>query len=317
MTGNPFSTLIIRIMRPVVRLLMRFGIPYKSCVEAIKWCYVDVATHDFAVDGQQTKSRVAVITGLTRIEVERLQREAPPAAHDNARAHHRAARVLTGWSSDPLYLDADGRPMPLPVDGPAPSFAALVTAYSGGTTLRAVLDECLRVGAVQRVAPDRVALLQADFIAVEDADQSQSLAIMGLSGQDLLGTIERNLRPGQTDRYLQRLVQQADLRSSQVAAARQYIRRKSLQLLEDVDLYLAHLARDQASLPLDPGDLVVERLGLGLYYFQDEPAPPPIAHDRRGRKSTPATAIAATAATPGIRNPDSGATAPRRQGRLS
>lgn len=288
---NPFSTLIIRIMRPVVRLLMRFGIPYKACAEAIKWCYVDVATRDFAVDGQQTKSRVAVITGLTRMEVEKLQREAPPAAHDNARAHHRAARVLTGWASDPQYLDRDGRPLTLPVEGPAPSFAALVTRYSGGTTLRAVLDECTRVGAVQRVDEHTVTLLQADFIADADADHQQGLAVMGLSGQDLLGTIERNLRPEQTDRYLQRLVQQVGLREPQVLAARQYIRRKALQLIEDVDLYLARLAREQElDAQVEPAAAVVERVGLGLYYFQDEPAPPPVQHDRRGRKQRSATA---------------------------
>ena len=31
--------------------------------------------------------------------------------------------------------------MRLTIDGPAPSFAALVQSYSGGTTVRAVLDE--------------------------------------------------------------------------------------------------------------------------------------------------------------------------------
>lgn len=293
MSANPFSTLIIRIMRPVVRLLMRCGIPYRACSEAIKWCYVDVATRDFAVDGKQTKSRVAVITGLTRIEVEKLQNEPAPAAHDNARSHHRAARVLTGWAADPAYLDRDGRPRVLPVDGPLPSFATLVARYSGGTTLRAVLDECLRVQAVERLDGDRVALLQVDFIATDDPGQEQGLAIMGLSGGDLLGTIERNLRPGQLERDLQRLVQQVGLRRSQVPAARQYVRRKALQLLEDVDLFLARLAHEQESHPADPDDPPVERLGLGLYWFQDEPEPPPIEHDRRGRnkaaarKSTP------------------------------
>lgn len=281
MSSGPFSTLLIRIMRPVVRLLLRYGIAYKTASAAIKWCYVDVATRDFAVDGKQTKARVAVITGLTRIEVEKLQREPAPAAHDNTRSHHRAARVLTGWSADSHYLDLQGRPLRLPVDGPAPSFAALVVAYSGGTTLRAVLDECLRVGAVRRGDDGLLELVQADFIAVDDVDQEQALAIMGLSGNDLLGTIERNLRPGQTDRYLQRLVQQVGLRQSQVPAARQYLRRKAMQLIEDVDLFLARLVQE----PHEPGDTEVERLGLGVYYFQDEPAPPPIEHDRRGRKT--------------------------------
>lgn len=287
MNAGDFSTLLIRILRPVVRLLLRFGIPYKAASAALRWCYVDVATRDFAVEGKQTKARVAVITGLTRIEVERLQREPAPAAHDNARSHHRAARVLTGWSTDPVYLDLHGVPRLLPLEGAEPSFSGLVQAYSGGTTMRAVLDECLRVGAVVRETDDRLRLCNPDFIASGDAGQEQGIAIMGLSGNDLLGTIERNLRPGQTDTYFQRLVQQTGLRRSQVPAARQYLRRKALQLVEDVDLFLARLARDARE---DPDDPQVERLGLGVYYFQDEPDPPPIEHDRRGRKQAPARA---------------------------
>lgn len=283
MNAGVFSTLLIRILRPVVRLLLRFGIPYKAASAALRWCYVDVATRDFAVEGKQTKARVAVITGLTRIEVERLQREPAPASHDNARAHHRAARVLTGWSTDPAYLDLQGVPRLLPLEGEEPSFSSLVQAYSGGTTTRAVLDECLRVGAVLRLPDDRLKLHKADFIASGDLGQEQGIAIMGLSGNDLLGTIERNLRPDQTDTYFQRLVQQTGLRRSQVPAARQYLRRKALQLVEDVDLFLARLARDVEELPEDPP---VERLGLGVYYFQDEPDPPPIEHDRRGRKQS-------------------------------
>jgi hypothetical protein len=64
--------------------------------------------------------------------------------------YNRATRVLTGWARDADFLDRRGQPRPLEVDGAA-SFAVLVKRYSGDMPARAVLDELVRVGAVERL----------------------------------------------------------------------------------------------------------------------------------------------------------------------
>ena len=62
------------VMRPIVRILLRYGIGYREFVEVTKTAYVDVASSDFGLRGRPTNiSRVAVMTGLTRKEVKRLR----------------------------------------------------------------------------------------------------------------------------------------------------------------------------------------------------------------------------------------------------
>lgn len=61
------------VMRPIVRILLRYGIGYREFLEVTKTAYVDVASSDFGLRGRPTNiSRVAVMTGLTRKEVKRL-----------------------------------------------------------------------------------------------------------------------------------------------------------------------------------------------------------------------------------------------------
>lgn len=40
---------LIKIFRLLVRMLLRLHIPYKACADALRWTYVDVATHKFAI----------------------------------------------------------------------------------------------------------------------------------------------------------------------------------------------------------------------------------------------------------------------------
>ena len=62
------------VLRPITRILLRYGIGYREFVEVAKTAYVDVASSDYGLRGRPTNiSRVAVMTGLTRKEVKRLR----------------------------------------------------------------------------------------------------------------------------------------------------------------------------------------------------------------------------------------------------
>ena len=63
-----------RILYPLVRILLRNGIPSDAMTELVRQTYVDVAESEFAIDGKrQTTARISVITGLNRKEVARLR----------------------------------------------------------------------------------------------------------------------------------------------------------------------------------------------------------------------------------------------------
>jgi hypothetical protein len=56
---------------------------------------------------------------------------------------------MHGWFTDPRFVDDNGKPRALPVTGTA-SFQDLVKQFSGDIPKRAVLDELLAAGMVQR-----------------------------------------------------------------------------------------------------------------------------------------------------------------------
>ena len=62
------------VLKPMARILLRFGVSYKDFNEIVKTAFVDVASADYGIRGRPTNiSRVAVMTGMTRKEVRRIR----------------------------------------------------------------------------------------------------------------------------------------------------------------------------------------------------------------------------------------------------
>src|SRR5262245_55906575 len=83
------------------------------------------------------RSRIAILSGLTRKEVQRLLAQPPHAEAVTEEEYHRASRVITGWVRDPDFGDGKGHPHPLRMEGKRASFSALVKRYSGDIPVRA------------------------------------------------------------------------------------------------------------------------------------------------------------------------------------
>ena len=112
------SAAITMLLRPLVRLLLRNHVPYRTFADLAKRVYVDVATEEFGIPGRkQSKSRVSIITGLSRKEVLRVKRF--PAQDDLGalERYNRAARVIAGWVRDRRFGDESGQPADLPFEG--------------------------------------------------------------------------------------------------------------------------------------------------------------------------------------------------------
>ncbi|MGE5754015.1 MAG: DUF6502 family protein, partial [Deltaproteobacteria bacterium] len=106
--------------------LLRNGVPYQTFADIAKRVYVDLATEKFDIPGRKpSKSRVAILTGLSRREVLRVKRL--PAQDDLGALDriNRAARVIAGWVRDPRFIDKSGQPTVLPFDEGNVSFRKL------------------------------------------------------------------------------------------------------------------------------------------------------------------------------------------------
>ena len=137
-------------LKPLVRLLIAQGVTHAEFAETVKEVYVETALRHFDDDGRVNKSRVAILTGLTRKEVKNvIDRHLEEGASD--RNYSRPERVLSGWFSDPKYTGPYGIPLELPYEASEPgglSFVSLVKQYSGDMAPRQMLNELVQAGSI-------------------------------------------------------------------------------------------------------------------------------------------------------------------------
>ena len=135
-----------RLMRPLFRLLLRHGVPFGAFEELARRTYVDVAFADFGIGGKRpSASRVSILSGLSRKEVQRLAHEPLVPESDAGARYNRAARMLTGWVRDRDFCEENGQPRALDPEGDL-GFAGLVKRHSGDVPSRAILDELEAIG---------------------------------------------------------------------------------------------------------------------------------------------------------------------------
>jgi hypothetical protein len=145
-------TAILLVLRPIARALLRGGVGYREFCEISKVAFVDVATSDYGLRGRPTNvSRVAVMTGLTRKEVRRIRSQGDASAHFERAKDTPIAQILHRWHTDTEFLSATGEPLPLSLDSPNKSFAALVKKYGGDVPPGAMRTELMRIGAIEEL----------------------------------------------------------------------------------------------------------------------------------------------------------------------
>jgi hypothetical protein len=260
------SAATLTFLRPLVRLFLRNGFSAKTFFELAKQTYVEVARDECGVRGKKASiSRIAILTGLTRKEVQLLLTN--PEARDTApeEQYNRAARVIGGWLKDPAFSDGKGHPVSLQLYGKRGSFSALVKRYSGDMPVRAIFDELVHVGAVQELKDGRICLRSRGYIPQKG--DAEKLAILGTDTADLIATIDYNLYQAPSKPRFQRKlmydnVPQEAAKDFQILAAAQ-----GQELLETLDRWLSH--RDRDVNPSSKGTGRV-RVGLGVYQFEED-----------------------------------------------
>jgi Family of unknown function (DUF6502) len=262
---KPLYAAILRLLRPLIRILLKNGVSFNTFSELAKWAYIDVAAKEFGIEGRkQSTSRVSVITGLSRREVMCVRKLQPPDVTAGTERHNRAARVIAAWRRENDFLDGKGKPAALPMDGRGATFSELVKRYSGNVPPRAVLDELINVGAVERLADGRVCLLTRAYIP-KNLD-AHKFNILGTDVQYLISTINHNLDPAATAPLFQRKVAYDNLPDDVLPQFRRLFARRAQSLLESADKWLAQRDRDTNPTLEGTGR---NRAGFGIFFFEE------------------------------------------------
>lgn len=259
------QTAVITILRPLVRLLLRNGMPYGTFADLAKWVYVDVASRDFSLEQRkQSASRVSIITGLNRKEVARMQSMTPLSEDHSIEEYNRAARVVAGWVRD--YPDASGEGVrTLPFTGEKNSFSQLVKNYSGDMPARAVLDELIAMGTVVK-EPDSTLRLTTRLYVPRGTD-STKLSVLGQDVSDLIAAIDHNLTCEPEQAYFQRSMFSNNVSAEAVEILRQDAMVHAQSLLDHQHKQLAKYDRDVAP---EVGGTGRKRVTLGIYFFEED-----------------------------------------------
>lgn len=256
---------ITKLLRPLVMFLLRNGVPYQTFADIAKRVYVDLATEKFYIPGRkQSKSRVSILTGLSRREVLRVKRLPSRDDLEALDRINRAARVITGWLRDRRFSDESGQPTDLPFEGGSICFQQLVKAYSGDAPARAVLDELMRVGVVERTPDGRIRLLERSYIP--KSGEIDKIAILGSDTSDLVSTIDHNICHPE-DPFFQRKVNYDNLPSEALPELKKLAAEQSQALLENLDRWMSE--RDRDVNPQVPGT-GRKRAMVGIYYFHED-----------------------------------------------
>ncbi|MDH3526720.1 MAG: DUF6502 family protein [Gammaproteobacteria bacterium] len=258
--NRALSASILRLLRPLVRILLRNGVAYGSFTELARKVYVDVAFEEFAPKGKkQTVSRVSAMTGLTRKEVKRLLEMEGPVDPASRERFNRGVRVISGWLHDKRFHDAGGKPADLPVDSKRNSFADLVKEYSGDIPTKAMLTMLEEAGNVRQVK-GKVRLVRHAY--VPGNDPVDMLQILGTDVGELIATIDHNLTAGPDDLLFQRKVAYDSIDPAAVAKLKKMSFKKAQALLEQLD---RQFSRHELETESDDGG---KYISLGIYYYE-------------------------------------------------
>jgi len=257
---------VIKLLRPLVRALLRNGVPYGAFADLAKRAFVDVAMKEFEVSGKkQTISRASTITGLSRKEIKRLLDIDEEQDRDMVVRYNRAARVVYGWVHDKSYSDSKGEAALLEFENGNPSFSSLVKTYSGDVPPRAILDELLKVGVVEKRADGKIKLLARAYIPQHGT--SEKLALLGRDVAGLIRTMDENIHGVNEKPKFQRKVFYDNLPVEVLPRLQAILADRGQELLEFLDQWMASHDRDVNPKASGTGRAAA---GIGIYYFEED-----------------------------------------------
>jgi hypothetical protein len=259
---------VAALLRPLFRLLLRHSMSYGEFEALARRVFVDVAMTDFTIAGKKPSiSRAAILSGLTRRDVQNLVTTPIESATETGERFNRAVRVLNGWLHDHRSAATRDEPHALPIEGKR-GFSTLVRKHAGDVPVMAVLDELKRAGAVRLREDGRVELANRGYVPQRSV--VDKLGMLGTDAADLIDTIDHNLQHGETAPRFQRKVMYHCVPVALLPAFRKLSVGQSQALLERLDKWLhEHQAEPHA----DATGGACARIGVGIYHFEEPAAP--------------------------------------------
>ena len=259
-----------RVLRPMVKLMLSRGITYPYVADLFKALFVEVADKDFRIEAKSpTDSRVSLVSGVHRKEVNRLRQEMHSDVETVPSVVSLGAQLVAVWLGSAQYLDENKQPKPLArfaSDGGDMSFEALVANVNSDIRSRVVLDEWLRLGVVHMDEQKRVCLNVQAFVPAAGFDEKAFY--FGHNLHDHMAAASHNLL-GMGKPFLERSVYSDALSAASVSELAAQSEQLGMQVL---------LALNERAISLEEADAKAteehtpakQRMTFGIYFYTDE-----------------------------------------------
>ena len=253
-------------LRPIVKILLRYGIGYSEFAEMVKTVFVDVGSSDFGIRGRPTNiSRVAVMTGLTRKEVRRLRTKIESGDESITVKSTPISEIIHRWHAEDDFLDDSGRPAVLPFAGSEISFSELVRRFGGDVPPGAMRTELKRVGAINEETNGDLRLVRRTVIPDDDSDN----IVTGIvhAAYPLLSVLSHNTDPDRADEGMaQYTAFSLNIDKKDLTRLRRICRDRLSDYAESFDdLFMAYESVSNTEPKKEKGQSVA----VGLYFFEE------------------------------------------------
>lgn len=273
MSGSSLSDLRLlagfrHLMVPLVRILVRNSIPYRDFSGIVKTLFARIALDELSKKGQHVSlAKLAIVSGLTRRELAQVFAEDDSLNRALASNAAAIAHLLQGWHTDPEFTGPYGFPRELS-DSRSSSgqlgFAELVGRYAPQSHMEVMMDELLRVGAMERLADSKLLkVLMRTYIPEKMAPELIEVFSRGV--RRYVETVDHNLGNnfGEEKRFERWVFPDFGLDPKDWGQFRELVNDRLVRLIDDLDTKFVEFNKAAQT---SEGSLSV---GVGFYVYKE------------------------------------------------
>lgn len=261
------NQILLRILVPLARCLIRVGVDYPAFAECAKLAFVRAASEEEKAAGQAPSvASVSLVSGINRAQVSGLLKDSYALDATKPSAVELAADIVHFWQHDSDFLRPDKKPKPLPFSKPFPSFSDLVKRYAKDVSAEDVEQELVALDAIRYRADGYLLFNKGFFIPADHRDRL--LLALDRSVRCLLETLTHNTDPVRVGAgRIERLVYSRSLTRAQVEGLRPTIREAIEEFCSNLDRRIGDDETNREGFSLDP--ILDTHIAVGVFYAED------------------------------------------------
>jgi hypothetical protein len=252
-----------KVLKPLVRILFRAGVRFDEFIELLRGIYVEIVIADaIASDRQITTSRISIVSGVPKRDVDRLVASEDWLKIPKPTDVPALVAILHRWHTDSAFLGPYGVPLEISYSGAGGrTFLDLVAGSPIQIDAQSAFEQLLVAGVIARSGDTHVKVLSRSYVMPEPLS-AEMLEHFGSAMTNLASTLHFNMTPNSPSKRLERSVFPGEgLPEEFVQEFDSYVRERAHAMLSEVDDWLADLARRPLKNPK-------ARIATGVSVFQ-------------------------------------------------